>query len=958
MIYFLQHIAKHLYSEFGNTLNRHCLVFPNRRAGLFFLKYLANEIKQPVWTPSIMTISDLFRSLTTLKPAEDERLLFELYKTYREITRSSETFDDFFFWGDMLINDFDDVDKYLVDASKLFHNVKDIKEIDQQFGGLTDEQAGIIRRFWVNFNPEKETDQKQKFRSTWSILADLYTHFRKALKDKGVAYEGMIFRNVIEEEELHKKAENMWDLFHFIGFNAMNECEKALMSGLKAIGKARFYWDYDNSYMGGSKLNSAGYFMRGNIKRFGNDMPGEWSFNTFLSQSAAGVKRRIIDTSSDLAQVKLIPQLLAELPGLTPENAHETAVILADENLLMPVLSSLPDKIPDVNITMGYPLKHTSVYTLVRYLLDLQKTAVVRDNVIFFNHTEVIRILKHSLISGLIDEKDELIAGRLVEKNVVKVPARYFENSEVLSLIFMKPSSPTDVSEYLKTILLMIAAHREAETGDPYDFRIRNEFIYRVILAVNRLSCLTEEKDVSITLNTWLSLLDRLLRIQSVPFSGEPLTGIQIMGILETRALDFRNLLILSVNEGILPAITSGSSFIPFSLREAFGLPSINHRESVYAYHFFRLLHRAENVTFVYNSNPEGLRSGEMSRFLQQIKYSEKQNPEYINLGFNIRNHPAVSDMIERTDEHQEKLLSLFVSGKKAKYLSPSAINTWLNCRMKFYYRYICGLKEPEVITEEIDPAMLGSVLHGAMKNIYIGFAGRTVTEKDIEDIAGDRHVILNNIGRALNEILKRGNDAAVSGNELIINEVLMVYIRRILDSDRAYAPFTLIDLETHVRFGLKIRNDIGIIAGGNIDRVDRKGSVTRIVDYKTGAISDKLSSLGDLFEDDRTKDYDGWLQTLFYCEGYINGNQEHRVRPAVYKVKKAAQGEKDDILIIKAGKNEQTEVDDYEPVREDFIAGLTETVNRIFSPDEPFSMTSDQWRKCKYCPYIQLCMR
>ncbi|MFH0843063.1 MAG: PD-(D/E)XK nuclease family protein [Bacteroidota bacterium] len=954
MTYFLQHIAKHLYSEFGNTLNRHCLVFPNRRAGLFFLKYLASEIKQPVWSPATITINELFRSMSALKPAESEVLLPELYKVYRKVKKTTESFDDFYFWGDMLLNDFDDVDKYLADASKLYRNVQDIKEIDQKFGGLTEEQSEIIKRFWVNFNPEKLSDQKKEFRSIWSILNDLYTGFRGALKDKGLAYEGMIFRDVIE----NKSAASDWEMFHFIGFNALNECEKELMARLKKEGRARFYWDYDNSYMGGSRLNSAGYFMRDNLKAFGNDLPGEWSFDTLISKPHSKTIRRIINTSSDLAQVKLIPQLIGEIEGLTPENAHETAVILADENLLLPVLTSLPEKIPDINITMGYPLKQTAVYTLVRYLLDLQRSSLVKNGMLFFNHREVLNILKHNLVSDMIDERDKALSAEIVEKNLLRVPLSRFENSKALSPIFRKHGSLAEVPDYLKEILLLIVRHHSSWTEDQFDTKIRNEFIYRVILAINRLEGMASDKEINLNLNTWTNLLDRLLKSQSVPFSGEPLSGIQIMGILETRILDFRNLIILSVNEGVLPAITSGSSFIPFSLREAFGLPSINHRESVYAYHFYRLLQRAENVTFVFNSNPEGLKSGEMSRFLQQMKYDPGMKPGYLNLGFDIRNHASIDNVIERTEEHQEKLISRFPGGADGRYLSPSAINMWLNCRMKFYYRYVCGLKEPEGVAEEIDPALLGTILHEVMNRFYSGYRGKNVTASEINKILSDRQMILKQIAGIISRLFNREGDAEMAGNELIVNEVLMVYIKRILEADRVHAPFTIIDLESPVRFSVKAGKDTIITAGGNIDRVDRKGSITRIVDYKTGTIADSIISVGDLFQDDRKKDTDGWLQTMLYCEGYLSEHPGEVVRPSVYRVKKISDQENGDMLRIGLSKNEETILEDYATVRLEFVNGFRELINIIFSPDEPFRMTAESWSKCSYCPYRQLCLK
>ena len=395
MEYFLERIAKSLYSEYGNELNRHFLVFPNRRAGLYFLKYLSARIEKPIWVPSILTINELFKSYSLLQIAGNEVLLFELYKVYRKLNKSSESFDDFYFWGDMLLNDFDDIDKYLVDAKLLFSNIQDIKYIDQQFGGLSESQIEIIRRFWINFNPDKPTNEKSGFISIWSVLFDMYTSLKSSLLEHGLAYECMIFRDLAESVQMNNATGKEWDMVHFIGFNALNECEKVIMNRFKKAGKARFYWDYDDSYISETKLNSAGFFLKDNLKIFGNDMPADWSYNTMITLTQPNIRRRVIDTSSDVAQVKLISQLIEELPDLTEGNAHHTAVVLADENLLMPVLTSLPENVGDINITMGYPLKQTLVYTLIKHLMDLQRTSSVSGGDISFSYKDVISILKH-----------------------------------------------------------------------------------------------------------------------------------------------------------------------------------------------------------------------------------------------------------------------------------------------------------------------------------------------------------------------------------------------------------------------------------------------------------------------------------------------------------------------------------------------------------------------------------
>jgi hypothetical protein len=965
MTYFLEHIAESLYKEFGNTLNRHCLVFPNRRAGLYFLKYLAARIEKPVWAPSILTINELFRSYSSLQMAGNEILLFELYKVYRNLKKPHESFDEFYYWGDMLLNDFDDVDKYLVNASLLFRNVLDIKNIDKQFGGLTETQIEIIRKFWTNFNIDKPTKEKTGFIDIWSVLFDLYSGFRDTLKTKNLAYEGMIFRELAESEENLYTSDERWDMVHFIGFNALNECEKLLMGRLKNAGRARFYWDYDNSYTGEGKLNSAGFFMRDNLKIFGNDMPSGWSFDTMLSKEFPDVSRRVIDSSSDVAQVKLVSHLLEEIPGINKENAHHTAVVLADENLLMPVLTSLPENMGDINITMGHPLKQTLVYTFLKHLMDLQRNAGVVDGEARFGYKDVISILKHSLISGLLEDSDNEIVTEIVKTNLTRVPASRFLNSASLSLIFRKTATPAELSAYLKEILSLIASdagkNKDKTVENPVQGNIRNEFIYRVVLSLNRLETIVNSPDVTFSADTYLRILDRMLRTQSVPFSGEPLSGIQIMGILETRALDFKNLIFLSVNEGILPAVSAGSSFIPFSLREAFGIPSVNHQESIYAYHFYRLLERAENVTFIYNSNSEGLRSGEMSRFLLQMKYDKLLTPEFLDLNFEIKTHLSTCDRIERSEEHTKLLTSWFFDKNKPRSLSPSAINTWLNCRMKFFYRYINGLKEPEIISEDIDPAMLGNILHGIMKNLYQPYKGSLITADILNGMVRNREFLARLVDDAVNEKFKAGRNDPVSGNELIVRDVLISYLSRVLNTDKALVPFTILNLEDSFSFILPVvfsGSEVGINTGGTIDRIDKVNNIIRIVDYKTGVVSDFINSVEELFNDDRKKDSDAWLQTLIYCEAYFNSNPGSIIRPSVYKIKKLNSPSTGDKLRLKTGSRSEIIIDDYESVREQFLSGLKDLIGIIFNENEPFVKTTDIRGKCSYCPYRILCMR
>lgn len=960
MIFFLERIARLLHEQSGSDLRDHCLVFPSRRAGLYFLKYYSALLDKPAWTPSIMTIGEFFSSFSNLAIADNEILLFELYKVYRKLNPSAESFDEFYFWGDMLINDFDDVDKYLANARALFRNVTDFRDIDRQFEDITPEQAEIIKRFWLNFEPDKFTKEKEGFKSIWSVLADLYTNYRHALRKSGIAYEGMLYRDVAEAVMSGSLPSVKWKNIHFVGFNALNKCELAVMRHLSGKGTARFYWDYDNSYVKNSKVNSAGYFLRQNLEIFGNDMPADWNYDTNLSAPGNETKWDIIETTSDISQVKLIPCLIGRLKEMSPGDAHHTAVILADEKLIVPVLTSLPAGTGDINITMGYPLAMTGVYSLIKHLIELQRSSVSENGSVSYHYRYVIEILRHQLIVNKLTDEEKYLQNEILKRKQILVPSGFLNRSDTTSALFARPGNPAEFSDYLRKIMMIVSAGNGTENHDNMQVKLRNEFVYTVLLTINRLEKIVKSQEVRFSNETYVRILDKVLRTCSVPFSGEPVSGIQIMGFLETRSLDFRNIIMLSVNEGILPSAAMGSSFIPYSLREAFGLPAINHQESIFAYHFYRLLHRAENVTFVYNSDSTGLRTGEMSRFLIQMKYEQSLKPKLVNLSFDIRSAASISHLLEKNDHHLQRLYSMYADNGNGVILSPTAINTWLGCRMRFFYRYVNRLKEPVILTEEIDHAVFGEVLHKVMKSVYAGFMNREVTPGDIDAILKDENRLENLVENLLNGGSEPDAPGYHRGKDIIMRDILLTYLIKILLTDRTLAPFNIEGLEKPVLFMLSINDgsrEISLRTGGNIDRIDKKNGETRIVDYKTGGIAEKIASVSELFEDDRKKETDGWLQTLVYCEALLAENTSATIRPSVYNIKELSADKFSDVLKIKAGKNDESVIYDYKTIRNEFLDGLAVTVTKIFSRDEPFRMT-ESLSKCNYCPYRGLCRR
>jgi hypothetical protein len=962
MTYFLDRIATHLFDEFGERLDRHCVVFPNRRAGLYFLKYLAGKAGKPIWSPEVKTINELFQSFSSIQLAESELLVFELFKIYKELNKEAGSIDDFFFWGEMLVNDFDDVDKYLADPSKLFVNLEDLKEIDTKFGGLTGEQIAIIRQFWVNFNPEASTDQKTDFKEIWSILLPMYSRFRHVLQNGGIGYEGMIYRELAEKCRTREQLQVKWDRLHFIGFNALNNCEKELMLWLKKSGIASFYWDYDDSFVTINTNHSAGFFIRENLKLLGNDMPADWDYNSNSAKSVLHPVIRVIDCSSDIAQVKLAAKLVEDSPQLNKDEAHHTAIVLADEGLLLPTLTSLPDNVESINITMGYPLKFSPVYSLIRDLLTLQKTLrSVESGAILFDHRDVKNILANGFFSDLSESGSASLLSELNNCRDLWISESFFSEKKPFDFIFRKVNTAKELSLYLKKILenlYSLTTESEEKNSPTIVVSIRNEFIYRVLLAINRLDVIVDETSSGISVVTFNRLLDRILRGLSIPFSGEPLNGIQVMGILETRSLDFRNIIMLSVNEGILPKTSASGSFIPYNLREAFGLPTVRHQDSIYAYYFYRLLQRAENATFVYNSSSDGIKSGEMSRFLLQLKFGEKP-PLFNSRRFEIRASARVPVEIERRMIHIEKLRDRYLAGEK-KILSPGAVNTWLSCRMKFYYKYICGLRETKKVTGEIDSAMFGELLHHAVEKIYSPYKKRLLDRKVFESIIHTDNIIDSIVAASINEKLYNLKKNILSGNDLIICNILKSYIKQIIIQDSRLVPFEIIEMEHRISSELEItynNKTEHLKIGGVIDRLDLTRGIYRITDYKTGRIEMKIPSVESLFDETKNDRNEAWFQLFMYCDIFVKENSKLRVRPAVYPVRSLYEIDFEDSVEVKDLNGLAGLVDDFEKIRESFGFGLKQTVEKIFDPGESFIMT-DNLQKCAFCPFARLCQR
>ena len=615
-----------------------------------------------------------------------------------------------------------------------------------------------------------------------------------------MAYEGMIMRDLVEDIDkgISSPGGNN-EHFHFIGFNALNRCEKELLKYLKAHGRASFYWDYDMLYVN-SREHEAGFFIRENLDTFGQDLGSSVRVDNLTALNKEG-RFEVYRAPSDVAQSKLIPALLKTFGDYSPE-PDKTAIILADENMLMPVVNSIPESVESVNVTMGYPLYQTPVYSLVNHLLLLQKNSRIgQDGSSNFYHADVERVFSHQYITHGFQVDSENILSNIKVQNLVRVEGTDMQVNSFFSLLFSSPGTFRELNTYIIRVLGEILVTFPGKEDPPDDeistgSKMQMEYLFSVIRAFKQLESLFSESDINLGIDIYIRICDRLIRKLIIPFSGEPLSGLQVMGILETRSLDFENILILSVNEGVLPRSAAGSTYIPYNLRMAFGLPTVKHQDSIFAYYFYRVIQRAKRVRFIYNSNSSGLRTGEMSRFLLQLKYNKVFTTSYVDTRFNIEPPNSDSEIISRTAKIQDIIESRYLKNKEYRILSPSALNTWIKCQLKFYYMYIAGLEETDLVKEDIDSPMFGNILHDSMNSLYKPWVEAVIDSPSIELLLKNNDHIRDTVESSFRQKFMRNNPGTISGKNLIIITLIENMITRILTIDKHLAPFEVIGLE------------------------------------------------------------------------------------------------------------------------------------------------------------------
>ena len=835
---FLKLVAADLYKHTEGNLAHTAVVFPNKRAGLFFNEYLAQESDSPIWSPAYVSISELFRSLSPWEVGDPVKLVCELYKIFRRETQSTETLDDFYFWGEMLISDFDDADKNRVDTDKLFSNLQDLRNIMDDYTFIDDEQEEAIRQFFQNFSIERRTALKERFISLWNVLGNIYKGFRESLASQNIAYEGMMYRHVIEHLDVDKLP---YEKYVFVGFNVLNKVEHTLFTQLKDAGKAVFYWDYDEFYMKENRqavTHEAGEFIRRNLRDFPSPLSGELFKNLSKPKEV-----HYIASSTENAQARYLPQWIRN-NLTTPEK--ETAVVLCNEALLQPILHSLPAEVKHVNITMGFPLSQTPVYSFLIALLELH-THGFNFKSGRYTFQSVVTLLKHPYTRQLTGQA-ELLEKELTRNNRFYPLPGELGKDEFLTRLFTPLSGNLNLCIRLSETLQQVASIYQANTSGTEDTdafnQLYRESLFKAYTTINRFRTLIEEDELTVQSETFRRLLVKILSTTNIPFHGEPAIGMQVMGVLETRNLDFRHLVLLSVNEGQLPKSGGDSSFIPYNLRKAFGMTTIEHKIAVYAYYFYRLLQRAERITLIYNTSSDGLNRGEWSRFMLQflIEWPHPITRQFLEAGQSPQGTSSIT--VEKTPDVMRQMQSLFDvrANPKAKF-SPSALNYYLDCPLKFYYRYVAGLSAPDEVSAEIDSATFGSIFHYAAEHIYKDLTthGKVINKEALETLLRNDVKLQDYVDTAFKKLffnVPQNEKPEYNGVQLINSAVIARYLKQLLQNDLRYAPFTFIASEMEVDEPIDIQTPKGVIKsriGGIIDRMDSKDGTLRIVDYKTG---------------------------------------------------------------------------------------------------------------------------
>lgn len=1012
---FLKYVAEDIIRD--NTKGQHVdlsdvvVVFPNKRASLFLNEELMKQVGQPIWCPTYITISDLFRHHSNLLVADPIKLICDLHKTFIECTGIDETLDHFYGWGQLLLADFDDIDKNLGDAKQIFLNIANLHELDDD-SYLDEEKRNILKKFFSNFTDNHNSELKKRFIELWNHLYDIYVGFNKRLSAQGLAYEGALYRKVVESNDIYFEH----GTYLFVGFNMMQTVERKLYEILKSKANCHFYWDYDKYYVDDKKCqrkidrkswnikNEAGHYISQYLCDYGNKLQDHPQHDDIYDNMSHAKDISYFCAPTENIQARYIHDWLLENDRY--KAGRKTAIVLGDETLLSTVIHSIPKEVEQINITLGYPLQQTPFYSLIQQLIQLQELGHTKGSDTYRLHY-VSKVLRHPYARFITLKYQELL--QELETKKIFYPSGDMlcrENDEGLTLLFSNLDNDENrnlaLANYLVAILKIIGEHTSqnnkindndtnAEGEDKRPFKqpvndpLFQESLFRTYTLINRLRGLIEAGDLVVDIITMERLILQLFQTTSVPFHGEPAVGVQIMGVLETRNLDFDHILVLSCNEGNLPKGVNDASFIPYSIRKANGLTTIDNKVAIFGYYFLRMIQRAHDITFTYNNSTEDGHTGEMSRFMLQLLVESPHNILRKSLVAGQDVEQKECEAIQRTSDMMKIL-------NKSHLITPTYLNTYLRCAKRFYYKYVEGLQEPDEMEEEIDNRIFGNIFHKAAQLFYLRFASPEILHKnekgeielmrpiviqkgDIE-MGLKNEAMLNRIvddafREELFKVKENGFHPNYNGLQLINFEVIANYLKQLLKIDHELAPFTILGLEQKVSAKFNFETPDGsktLLMGGYIDRLDAiaaNGNPSmsniaeriRVIDYKTGRATISFPRTVDEIFDTKIsikKHSDYYLQAILYSLIVKHDSKRNPasdpVSPALLFIQQSGAKEYDPTL--KFGKDLIIDAADYE---NEFMQGLSKIVSEIFDPSLPFLPTEDI-KRCETCPYASLC--
>ncbi len=972
---FLQQVAEIYVARESDNLADYCFIFPNKRSATFFRHFLHQALakKKKGIFPEITNITDFVAGFSDLTQANRYDMLFTLFDEYRKIPGVEADFDQFVFWGEMLLTDFSDVDRYLVDPDALFVNVRRLREISSNY--LTEKQLEVIRRFWGedrtretvdrfwnHIDHENESPRQAKFIRLWEVLRPLYHAFTDRLRDNGLATSGMLYRIAVDCLDSNSGFTPPMKRYIFIGFNVLSTSEIKIFSRLQRAGLADFYWDCSSPAFE-MKDSRAGRFIKRNIREFPSRYPLDEDIRNHFPEI------RILGVPSNIGQVKAagqeISRWISDNKISNPRNAIDTAVVLPDESLLIPMIHSVPDPIGELNVTMGYPMRLSPMSGLLRAIISLQLRSRMRAGERIYFYEDVKSLLSASALRNVAPDNCKALEEEIIKRRLFSIPASLIvETVPQLAPVFSpieNPDSLADISRYISRLcdFLYLTEHDDKQTRS-----IQHHFIDSYRNAANQLLEAAGRYEISMKGSSYFRLVERAISSDAIPFSGEPLGGLQIMGVLETRALDFKNIIMTSMNERVFPRRHYSRSFIPDALRSGYGMATIDFQESIFAYYFYRLISRAENVTLIYDARSVGgTKSSEMSRYLAQLLYfygSKKTISHQLGI-YKAQRFTPQPITVEKTSAIMEKI-SRFTPEGGDRNLSASAINTYINCPLNFYLQYIEGYNAENEVTDYMDSSTYGTIVHDTMQQVYQSLQNTdrepvTVTVSMLERFTRKENTELDRIiTRTINLKYNRLNDDRLDqplvGEALILGRVMRAAVVSMLREDMKLCPMTFVGAEYEMKGAVELVPGKKINVRQIIDRIDIVGGIKRFVDYKTGSDELSATSLEALFDNNLQKRPKAILQLLLYCHIYsiLTGSDEP-IKPLIYKVlTMQTEG-------VKPLKIARQPIEDYHEVIEDFLNLLGEKIGEIFDDETPFIQTAEP-HNCTFCQFKSMCGR